>query len=409
MTETTQRICIVTETYAPEVNGVAHTLSMLVSGMLQRGIHVQIIRPRQNKEDTGGNSRHESGLLSELTLPGLPMPGYPELRFGLPSKRKVRNTLEAFRPDAIYVATEGPLGWAACRTAHRLGIPVVSGFHTNFHQYGKHYGAGLLEALGYRYMRWFHNQTSATLVPTAQQAAELNEHGFERVSVMSRGVDSHQFSPARRSAELRRQWGVKDDDLVLLYVGRIAAEKNMQLVLKTWQHLKGSNSRIRLVLVGNGPELDNIRTRHPDVICAGVKRGEELATYYASGDIFLFPSLTDTFGNVVTEALASGLALVSFDYAAAHEHTEHNHSAMLAPFGDEAAFLRAAATLQERPNLLSQIRHAARDIAQGISWDSIVDEFLQHLYSARALRVTHGTKQTSSGKSRVSVQKSRSV
>lgn len=403
MTQATKRICIVTETYAPEVNGVAHTLSMIVKGMLARGIRVQIIRPRQHKEDLGGISSEHDGLLSELTLPGLPMPGYPELKFGLPSKRKVRNTLESFNPDAIYVATEGPLGWAACRTAHRLNIPVVSGFHTNFHQYGKHYGAGLLESLGYRYMRWFHNQTSATLVPTAQQADELNQHGFERVSVMSRGVDSTQFSPQKRSAELRRQWGVKEDDLVLLYVGRIAAEKNMQLVIKTWKHLKGSNDRVRLVLVGNGPELDNIQERYPEVICAGVKRGEELATYYASGDIFLFPSLTDTFGNVVTEALSSGLALISFDYAAAHEHTEHNRSAMLAPFGDEEAFLRSAASLLERPNLLSQIRQSARNIALGISWDSIVDEFLQHLYSARTLRVTHGTKQTSSAKSRVSV------
>ncbi len=403
MTESTKRICIVTETYAPEVNGVAHTLSMLVSGMLQRGIHVQIIRPRQNKDDLGGTSGQNGGKLSVLTLPGLPMPGYPELKFGLPSKRKVRNTLETFNPDAIYVATEGPLGWAACRTAHRLNIPVVSGFHTNFHQYGKHYGAGLLEKLGYRYMRWFHNQTSATLVPTAQQAEELNQHGFERVSVMSRGVDSVLFSPEKRSGELRSSWGVKDDDLVLLYVGRIAAEKNMQLVLKTWNQMRADDERIRLVLVGNGPELNTIRSQYPQVVCAGVRRGEELAEYYASGDIFLFPSMTDTFGNVVTEALASGLALISFDYAAAHEHTEHSRSAMLAPFGDESAFIHAASELQKHSELLSTIRTAARSIAQEISWESIVDEFLQHLYSARALRVTHGTEQTSSGKSRVSV------
>ena len=401
MTPELSRITIVTETYAPEVNGVAHTLATLVTGMRARGIEVQIIRPRQNKHDHGDEY--------SLTLPGLPIPGYPELKFGLPYYRRVLSALKNFNPQAIYVATEGPLGWAACKAAEKLGTGVVSGFHTNFHQYGKHYRLGLIENLGYRYMRWFHNNTAATLVPTQAQADELNSHGFERVSVMARGVNSEQFSPEHRSQELRASWGVSDDTPVLLYVGRIAAEKNLQLVVRTYEELKNQDNSIRLVLVGDGPELESIRQRHPEIICAGIRRGEELSRYYASGDIFLFPSLTDTFGNVVTEALASQLGVVSFDYAAAHEHTQDEDSAMLAPFGDEQAFIRAALSLSERPNLLKHIRKNARDIAQGISWDSIISEFLQHLAAAQTEVTSNGHSEAARSKSRVSIPQSGSL
>ncbi|MEK9711585.1 MAG: glycosyltransferase family 1 protein [Thalassolituus sp.] len=399
------RITIVTETYAPEVNGVAHTLSPLVAGMRGCGIQVQIIRPKQNKNDTGDEHT--------LTLPGLPLPGYPELKFGLPYFRRVKTAIREFQPEAIYVATEGPLGWIARKVADKLDIGVVSGFHTNFHQYGKHYRLGLLENLGYRYLRWFHNNTAATLVPTQQQANELLSHGFERVKVMARGVDSQHFSPAHRDTNLRKSWGVSDDTPVLLYVGRIAAEKNLQLVVRTYEELRTQDQNIRLVLVGDGPELESIRQRHPDVISAGIQRGEALARYYASGDIFLFPSLTDTFGNVVTEALASGLGVVSFDYAAAHEHTRHEESAMLAPFGDEQAFIRAAMSLSERPNLLKKLRSAAREKATTISWTSIVDEFLQHLNDAQNGVIkevnTDGRNQATGSKSRVSVPQSGSL
>ena len=399
MSVISERISIITETYTPEVNGVAHTLSTLVKGMKERGHQVQIIRPKQNSKDTGGSQ----DLEQTLTLPGLPIPNYPELKFGLPLYRRVFQALKSFKPKSIYVATEGPLGWVAVRAAKKLGIPVVSGFHTNFHQYGKHYKLDILGKLGYRYMRWFHNQTAGTLVPTGAQAQQLIDDGFERVSVMSRGVNSRLFSPAKRNLSLRQEWGVQDNDLVLIYVGRIAAEKNLQLVMRTYEHLNNQDNSIRLVLVGNGPELADIQMRYKDVIVAGIQRGEKLAEHYASGDIFLFPSQTDTFGNVVTEAMASGLALVSFDYAAAREHTEHEASAVLAPFGDENAYIQAASSLIERPNLLKEIRQEARNKAIGISWDNILDEFMQHLTNAPIEGSNHGNKQTTSSKSRVSI------
>ncbi|CUS40225.1 MAG: glycoside hydrolase [Thalassobium sp.] len=399
MTVQLTRVSIVTETYAPEVNGVANTLAHLVKGMRSRGIAVQIIRPRQNRHDVDSIEVEEE----TVTLPGLPLPGYKELKFGLPLKSRILSALQRFKPQALYVATEGPMGWASVKAASACKIPVMSGFHTNFHQYGKHYHLGLLENLGYRYLRYFHNLTAGTLVPTQTQRDELETHGFHNVSVMSRGVDSQMFHPAKRSTELRRKWGVNDNDLVLLYVGRIAAEKNIKLAITTYQQLKAADDRVRLVLVGDGPELAHLRERHPDIICCGTQRGEALAQHFASGDVFLFPSLTDTFGNVVTEALASGLALVSFDYAAAHEHTQDGVNAMLAPFGDEAIFVQRAGLLLDSPNRLRNIRYAARHTAERISWHTIVDEFLQHLAAARPEEIANGTRETNTAKSRITV------
>jgi len=372
---TPERICIVTETFAPEVNGVANTLSQLVNGMLARGITVQVIRPRQNKTDLD----NQQGKLHTVTLPGLPIPGYDQLKFGLPNKAKVQKALAEFQPQAIYVATEGPMGYGAVSIAKKLNIPVLSGFHTNFHQYIEHYHLGALEKLAYRYLRHFHNRTGGTLVPTTLQKQELDRHGFENVQVLSRGVDSQRFSPSKRNAELRAQWGLQDDDIALIYVGRIAGEKNINLALSAYDELKENEPRLKFILVGDGPLLDTIKQRHRDVICCGMKTGEELAQHYASGDIFLFPSKTDTFGNVVTEAMASGLAVVSFNYAAAGEHIIHEHNGMVCDFDDDSGYSDQVAALLDRPHLLKSIKQNAHRHASTISWDSIVDLFISKL------------------------------
>ncbi len=399
---TLQRVTIVTETFAPEINGVANTLGHLVNGLRARGIQVQLIRPRQAQEIDP--ARQNDYADHTLILPGLPIPGYGSLRFGLPLGRRIRRALHHFRPQAVYVATEGPLGLAALNAAARCQLPVISGFHTNFHQYIGHYRMGFLTGLIWRYLRYFHNRTQATLVPTRNQATLLTNGGFERVYVLARGVDSALFSPVKRSEALRREWGVRDDDLVLISVGRVAAEKNMDLALATWRRLRTTDARVRLVLVGDGPALQNIRSQYPEVICCGARRGEDLARHYASGDVFLFPSKTDTFGNVVTEAMASGLAVVSFDYAAAHEHITHQHNGMLATFDDSDAFMHCASELAERPNLLQQLRQQARQDAESIRWDSIVDDFILRLSGAFSGELPHGTEQNSVRPQRASVQ-----
>lgn len=399
MDATLKRITLVTETFAPEINGVANTLGHLVRGMLARGIEVQIIRPRQHRQD----DNRIQGQLHTVTLPGLPIPGYNQLKFGLPLQGRIAKALQQFDPQAVYIATEGPMGWAAARAAGKQQRGIISGFHTNFHQYIEHYRLGALEKPTYLYLRYFHNLTAGTLVPTRNQRDQLERHGFNNVRVLARGVDSDLFSPQKRSAELRRQWGVRDDDLVLLYVGRIAGEKNMALALATYRQLQQADERVRLVLVGDGPELENIRQQQPEIICCGMQRGEQLAQHYASGDVFLFPSKTDTFGNVVTEAMASGLAVVSFDYAAAHEHISSGDNGLLAPYGDDQAYIQHAETLLDSPNLLKRLRQQARQTARTIAWDSIVEEFISRLSSAQTEVSRHGKRKTNTRKSSATV------
>jgi len=376
------------------VNGVANTLSHIVRGLRVKGIAVQVIRPKQNKDDHSVIEAEEENI----TLPGLPIPGYDQLKFGLPFKGRIRKALERFQPEAIYVATEGPMGWVATTVANSKRIPVLSGFHTNFHQYIEHYHMKLLEGFAYRYLRNFHNRTAGTLVPTSIQQQELIDYGFKNVDVLSRGVDSQQFSPSHRDEALRAEWGLKKNDIALLYVGRIAGEKNIQLALDTYNQLKTDEENLKLIMVGDGPHLDDLKKQNPEVIFCGVKRGQDLARYYASGDIFLFPSKTDTFGNVVTEAMASGLAVVSFDYAAGHEHIIHHESGMLCEFGNHSAFIQQVKTLLDSPNQLLKIRELARLHAQSISWQKIVDQFIQYLTNTQTKDMSYA-----SNKSRVTV------
>jgi len=219
------------------------------------------------------------------------------------------------RPDVLYIATEGPLGFSALRAARRLGIATISGFSTNFQQYASQYGLGFLTRALTHYLRWFHNRSDATLVPSLSQKAELERRGFERLELLSRGVDSQLFHPAKRSNTLRESWGLAPDDIALLHVGRLAPEKNLRLLRPTLEALTNThpNKRTKLIVVGDGPERASLEQQLPDAVFCGTQRGETLAAHYACGDIFLFPSLTDTFGNVVMEALASGLGVVAYD------------------------------------------------------------------------------------------------
>ncbi|HEK0908644.1 TPA: glycosyltransferase family 1 protein [Pseudomonas putida] len=372
------RITLVSETFPPEINGVANTLGRLSEGLRVRGHQVEVVRPRQ-ASDAPGNSDD-----TLLLCRGWPLPGYPGLQWGEVSMHKLWRRWRRLRPDVLYIATEGPLGLSALRAARRLGIAVVSGFHTNFPQYSGQYGLGLLARLLTHYLRWFHRRTAITLVPSASQRLELERRGFERLALMARGVDAQLFNPARRNQALREQWGLGPDDIAVLHVGRLAAEKNLALLLPCMQALQKSypQRRLRLIVVGDGPLRNQMQQQVPDAVFCGVQRGEALAEHYACGDLFLFPSLTETFGNVVLEALASGLAVVAYDEAAAAQHIRHGHSGALAMPGDQPAFIDAACWLLEDAETLRRVRLNARQHASRQGWQAIVEEFEGHLYSA---------------------------
>jgi glycosyltransferase involved in cell wall biosynthesis len=377
------KLALVTETYPPEVNGVAMTLSRLAEGLAIRGHEVEVIRPRQRGEANLTSRASLSSKVAEYVVPGVAIPSYTSLRMGLPVRGRLVRRWRGLRPDVVHVATEGPLGLAALSAARRLGLPVTSSFHTNFHAYGGHYGLKLLKGLALRYLRWFHNRTSCTLVPTAEGARQLSEEGFVGTGVLARGVDATLFRPEKRSGQLRSMWGAGERDPVAIYVGRIAAEKNLGLAVQAFAELQRVVPRARFVLVGDGPERAVLARRHPDFIWAGVRRGDELAAHYASADLFIFPSTTETFGNVVTEAMASGLVVVAFDYASAREHLREGVNGYTVPLPDQVRFVAKVGEVAGDRDAWPAIRSRARETALAITWDAVIDRFAAQLEASR--------------------------
>lgn len=370
------RIALVTETFPPEVNGVAMTLSRLVGGLRSSGHVVEVVRPRQT---------HESGPTEDFLVPGFAIPFYASLRVGLPALATLEARWRTWRPDVVHVATEGPLGLASLSAASRLGLPVTSSFHTNFHAYGGHYGVSALRDATLAYLRWFHNRTRLTLAPTRQMVNELAAERFRGLAVMARGVDTALFDPARRDPALRAAWGATDEDIVAVYVGRIAVEKNLGLAVEAFLRLRQTEPRARFVLVGDGPAKAALEREHPEFHYAGMRRGPELAAHYASGDIFLFASTTETFGNVVTEAIASGLVTVAYDYAATREHLREGVNGFPAEFDRPEAFHAAAARALAARAHWPAIRSAARSTAQALTWDAVVAKFIRDISIAACL------------------------
>lgn len=363
-------VAVVTETFPPEVNGVALTLGRLVSGLRAKGHTVSVVHPRRPTFD-----RTASEAAGVTLVAGVPAPGYPGVWIGLPAGARLRARWREERPDVVYVATPGPLGWSAVGTARRLGVPVLSGFHTNFHRYARHYRARWLAPVVTRGLRRFHNTTRATLVPTADLQQELGAAGFQNLEVLGRGVDTAAFDPARRSAPLRAAWGAADDEIVAIHVGRVAAEKNLALAIAAYRAMQAAGTVHRLVVVGDGPLRDPLQRAHPDLVFTGMQSGAALGAHYASGDLFLFPSETETFGNVILEAMASGLAIVAYDYAAARVHLCHGASGMLVPLGDGPAFVAAAAGLAHAPRAVRAMGREARAAAAAADWTRVVHRF----------------------------------
>jgi len=361
------RIACVTETYPPEVNGVAMTVARLVQGLRARQHTVQVVRPRQNS-DIGAVSENGQG---DVLVRGVPIPRYAGLRMGLPCMNRLVKLWTQQRPDVVHIATEGPLGRSALLAARALGLPVCSEFRTNFHAYSQHYGFGFLRGTIIGYLRRFHNATQCTMVPTQALHDDLQREGFHNLLTVARGVDVRRFDNAHRSEALRAQWGAAPSDLVVTCVGRLAPEKNLVTLVSAFEAIRREQPRARLVLVGDGPMRKELQARCPDAIFAGQRIGDDLAVHYASADVFLFPSVTETFGNVTTEAMASGLAVVAFDYAAAKRLIEDGVNGALVPFNDNAGFVGRAARVAADLANCRTLGGRARTSVMALDWDSI--------------------------------------
>lgn len=368
------RLTLVTETFPPEVNGVARTLGRWAETMSLRGHAVDVIRPRRPAE----REREDS-------VWPLPVPFYPQVRLGLALPHSVLRRLRAHQAELVHVATEGPLGLAALLAGRWRRLPIASSFHTNFDHYLSHYGLAGWEWCAQTYLRWFHNRTSVTLVPSRATRERLVAAGFRNVRVWSRGVDSDLFHPRRRDNRLRTELGMAPNDVLVLYVGRLAWEKNLDVLLSAFAQVSqrfdsGHGPRLKLALVGDGPLLSDLRRRAgQDVVLPGLKVGEELARWYASADIFAFPSRSETFGNVILEAQASGLPVLAFRYPATEERITHGRDGLL--LANDADLAAAMAVLSREPDKRRRLQLAARQTAQRQSWEPIFDD-LEAEYAA---------------------------
>ena len=359
--------CIVSETYPPEINGVALTVQSLERGLRARGHEVDVIRPRQSPTD--------SALPHETLISSAQIPRYPGMRLGLPAGRLLKKKWLARLPDAIYVATEGPLGWSAMRAAAELGIPSASGFHTRFDEYMRDYGVGFLQPMAVRWMRRFHNTSAATIVPTCELMEFLLGIGFDQVTHMPRAVDTAMFHPQKRDQSLRARWGVGPNDVAVINVGRIAAEKNLPLAIRAFRQLQEIRPDAKFIWVGDGPARAAIARDNPDFIFCGIQRGEDCARHFASADLFPFSSHSETFGNVTIEAMASGVATVAFRYGAAREHLKDGVHGASIDGRDDDAFVRAVCRIGADDGMREAMGRNAREAIARLTPTQVAADF----------------------------------
>ena len=371
------RIAIVTETWPPEINGVALSMMQLCQGLQRLGHKILLVRPIQKTICTEFNPEQECLVMSQ------PIPKYPSVQFGWPQYLKVSKAFEQFAPDVVHIVTEGPLGLIALQAAKSKKIAVSSGFHSAFQDFSRFFDLAFLVKPIQRYLTWFHNSTDVTCVPSQYTEQALRGFGVTcPLVVVGRGVDTAKFSPKHRSQRLRQQWGVDIDTRVMLYVGRLSPEKEVDVLIKSFHALQAQQGvNIKFVIVGDGPDRVRLSkmTTSKDVIFMGSLGGHELATAYASADVFTFASQADTFGNVVLEAIASGLPVIAYDYVCAHQHVKHNITGWLSPLGHTAELIQSICHLPALPQL-RQMGLLASESVQHSSWQFPVQQLEQALY-----------------------------
>jgi glycosyltransferase involved in cell wall biosynthesis len=379
------KLAIVTDTFPPDVNGVAMTLERLAAGMIGRGHAVEVIHPGVSGL-RGGDGR---GRFSEVCVPGFALPRYALVKLGWPRPVFLHRHWKVERPDVLYIATEGLLGYSALRAARKLKISVVSGYHTHFPQYLSGYRLGLLGPLLLRYLRKLHNATASTLVPTEETRRLLISQGFRNVEIMERGVDTGLFHPGRRNRALRERWGAGSADIVMLHVGRVAAEKNLGLVFQAWEAARAQFPSIKLVLAGDGPQRAFWAAKYPEAIWTGFLSGVDLAEAYASADLMLFPSRSETFGNVLLEAMASGPVTVSYHLAASRRFIDPGVNGFAASHETDDAWLRQVLRSLRDRRRWPQVSEAARLTIQDQSWSHVTRVYEHWLRRAAGLDSAH--------------------
>ncbi|PZE19829.1 glycosyltransferase family 4 protein [Paenibacillus xerothermodurans] len=381
------RIALFSDTFSPEVNGVALTLKRFTEHLEHRNVPFRTFVPKCTEEDifTNGIQRFSS----------LPFMLYPECRIALPNYFKIYKQLQTFQPDLIHIATPFNMGLCGLHYGRKHAVPHVASYHTHFDRYLQYYRLQFAAPLFRHYIRWFHQSCLVTFVPSLETAEQLQQQGIQGLDLWQRGIDCRLFHPDRKNPAIREKYNFQEQ-FMCLYVGRLAPEKDLDIMIELWNRMPAAlGSRIRWFIVGDGPLLKELRAAAPpNVTFTGCLQGESLAELYASADLFVFPSSTETFGNVALEALASGTPVIGARSGGVQEIVHHGKSGLLCAPRDTDSFVRAIVSVLEQPDKLMNFGHEGRLYASTQSWEAIFDGLL--LKYARILGSTGSICATSS-------------
>ena len=363
------RIAIITESFPPDVNGVAHCVVRVAENLVRKGHHPLVIAPESARATPSADNQFPYPV---ERVPSVPFPRYPTFRVGLPTP-KTRRAITRHRADVVHLAGPVALGAWGSRVARAMDLPTVAVYQTDLPNYARAYRLGAFtEAFAWRWLRDIHNAAGRTLAPSSLTAADLHAHGMERVWLWGRGVDTERFQPARRDERLRAEIA-PNGEMIVGYVGRLAIEKRVDL-LAAVAGLPG----VRLAVTGGGPMEEELRQAIPSAVFLGERHGEDLARIYASLDVFVHTGPFETFGQTIQEAAASGLPVVAPAAGGPVDLVDEGVTGFLVPPCDADALAAAVRRLAADPLLRSRLSEAARRRVLGRSWSALVDELIGH-------------------------------
>jgi len=352
------RIALVSDTYTPQINGVTTVVRSIRDALTAAGYGTAVVAPVY----PGMNGRRSA---DELRIPSVAFPPYPDIRLSVPMSRRVSAFLDTFGADLVHVSTEGPLGLIGRRYALRRDLPLVTSFHTDFPRYCRDYGVPVLSGVVWRWLTWFHRPARVTHTPGVAVVDELKRRGIGQAALWGRGVDTAWFHPSHRDPVWRRQMGATGDRVLVLHVGRLAPEKNVELLIEAWEIARSDvGHRAVFAVAGDGPMTWQIETRAPWIHRLGFLDRTELAAVYASADLCVLPSSTETYGLVALEAMASGLPVIAADAGGLRETVRHGDNGLLAPPTDPRAFAAAIVELTMEADRRREMGAAARATAE---------------------------------------------
>ncbi len=370
------RVAIFTGNYNHIRDGVSLTLNRLVSFLEEQEVPVIVFGPTVDDPEID----HEGEF---VPVPSVPMPGRPEYRVTVGFPDKAQNRLREFNPTLVHLATPDLLGFRAMRWAQSNDIQIVASYHTHFTSYLKYYNLEMLELLGWKYLNWFYSQCKHIYVPSPSMAEELNEQDIvEGIRIWARGVNTDRFSPRKRDPEWRKSMGIGEDEKVITFVSRLVWEKDLQTFVDVIKRIKNSCEGVQAMIVGDGPARQELEDMLPEARFTGFLTGEELPKAYASSDIFLFPSDTETFGNVTLEAMSCGLPCVVADAPGSRSLVEAGVNGYLAPPRDTSVFSEKVKQLVRSDELRERMGKTARQKALAYAWDKVNGKLLENYREA---------------------------